>query len=168
MPNKVLVAIDGSHCAFQALDVAIREAALRSAFLEILHVVDYGFLKHHQRPTELPSIRAQHVEVSRVLLEKAAKHARDAHVEHSVQLIDEMATLGGVAARIVQYVRDTRPDLVVAGTHGRTGVARLVLGSVAEYLVHQCPVPLLVVRDDMQTATDTNPVLLRASREHWQ
>jgi nucleotide-binding universal stress UspA family protein len=51
------------------------------------------------------------------------------------------------AARgIVQMAQDDGADLVVVGSHGRAGVARLVLGSVAAKVVAQSPVPVLVVR----------------------
>ena len=54
---------------------------------------------------------------------------------------------GDPAAEIVRYARDERCDLVVVGTHGRTGIARLVLGSVAERVARQSGCPVLVVHD---------------------
>jgi nucleotide-binding universal stress UspA family protein len=54
---------------------------------------------------------------------------------------------GDPAAEIVRHARDERCDLLVVGTHGRTGVARLFLGSVAERVVRQSSCPVLVVHD---------------------
>jgi nucleotide-binding universal stress UspA family protein len=54
---------------------------------------------------------------------------------------------GDPAGQIVRHARDERCDLLVIGTHGRTGVARLVLGSVAEHVARQSPCPVLVVHD---------------------
>ncbi|WP_255371489.1 universal stress protein [Cupriavidus sp. YR651] len=154
MPRKILVAVDNSRCASRALDEAVREAALRHAHLEILHVVNYSFLKNQENPFELAAIRRQHVTEANALLQEAAGRAQAAQIEHSEQLVDNMATLGDVADRIVQYARDSRPDLVVAGTHGHTGLSRAVLGSVAEKLVRHCPAPVLVIREDMAESGD--------------
>jgi nucleotide-binding universal stress UspA family protein len=54
---------------------------------------------------------------------------------------------GDPAAEIVRHAREERCDLVVIGTHGRAGIPRLVLGSVAERVARQCPCPVLVVHD---------------------
>jgi nucleotide-binding universal stress UspA family protein len=54
---------------------------------------------------------------------------------------------GDAAAEILRHAGEERCDLVVVGTHGRTGVARLVLGSVAERVARRSPCPVLVVHD---------------------
>ena len=55
-------------------------------------------------------------------------------------------TSNAPAAAIVDYAKDKRIDLIVAGTHGRGGVARLLLGSVTERVVRTAPCPVLTVR----------------------
>ena len=54
---------------------------------------------------------------------------------------------GEPAAEIVRHAREERCDLLVLGTHGRTGMSRLVLGSVAERVARRSPCPVLVVHD---------------------
>jgi universal stress protein A len=54
---------------------------------------------------------------------------------------------GDPAAQIVRYAREEHCDLLVVGTHGRTGIRRLVLGSVAERVVRESECPVLVVHD---------------------
>lgn len=54
---------------------------------------------------------------------------------------------GDPAAEIVRHAVEERCDLVVVGTHGRVGIRRLVLGSVAEHVVRRSPCPVLVVHD---------------------
>jgi universal stress protein A len=54
---------------------------------------------------------------------------------------------GNPTTQIVRHARDERCDLVVVGTHGRTGVPRLVLGSVAERVARASPCPVLIVHD---------------------
>jgi nucleotide-binding universal stress UspA family protein len=53
---------------------------------------------------------------------------------------------GDVATEILDVVRALKPRLVVVGTHGRRGVSRVLLGSIAEKVVRTCPVPVLTVR----------------------
>ncbi len=54
--------------------------------------------------------------------------------------------IGAPAEEILRFAREDAMDLVVLGTHGRTGLKHLVLGSVAERVVRQAPCPVLVVR----------------------
>jgi nucleotide-binding universal stress UspA family protein len=65
----------------------------------------------------------------------------------SARPVRSLVLRGDPAASIVRHARDERCDLVVVGTHGRSGVARLVLGSVAERVARQSPCPVLVVHD---------------------
>lgn len=156
MARKILVAIDFSRCAQRALEEALREAEFRQATLEILHVIDYGFLKHENKPSELADVRLKHVLAASSLLAKAAARAQRARIEHSLQLIDDMATLGDVAGRVVQFAQTSGAELIVTGSHGHTGLSRALLGSVAEQLIRHCAVPVLVVREDMAQARDAS------------
>ena len=54
---------------------------------------------------------------------------------------------GRPAERINHHAQDGEHDLVVMGTHGKTGLERVMLGSVAETVVRTCPVPVLVTHD---------------------
>lgn len=54
---------------------------------------------------------------------------------------------GDPVAEILRHAREERCDLLVVGTHGRSGIARFVLGSVAERIARQAPCPVLVVHD---------------------
>ena len=55
---------------------------------------------------------------------------------------------------IAEAAVDTRADLIVMGTHGRTGLTRLVMGSVAEEVLRRAPCPVMTVRGMMNIATD--------------
>ena len=56
-------------------------------------------------------------------------------------------TMGDPAGEIVRIAADERAELIVLGTHGRTGVTRLLMGSVAEAIVRRAPCPVLVYRE---------------------
>jgi nucleotide-binding universal stress UspA family protein len=68
----------------------------------------------------------------------AAEGAEDAKVAVRVS--------PNAANAIVEYARDVHADVIVVGTHGRSGVSRLLMGSVAEHVVRSAPCPVLVVR----------------------
>lgn len=59
---------------------------------------------------------------------------------------------GDPAAEIVQLAKNEGADLIVLGTHGRTGLARMLMGSVAEQVVRRAPCPVLTVKQPRQTA----------------
>lgn len=59
---------------------------------------------------------------------------------------DSLLLFGVVAVELLAAIEKRKPDLVVMGTHGRTGMSHLLLGSVAERLVRTAPVPVLTVK----------------------
>ncbi|NDZ18444.1 hypothetical protein C7T35_07685 [Variovorax sp. WS11] len=61
-------------------------------------------------------------------------------------------TQGRIANVVVDEARSSGCDLIVMGTHGRRGFSRLALGSDADLVVRQSPVPVLLVRDDPEQA----------------
>ena len=63
-------------------------------------------------------------------------------VPMEARLVEDVATVSG----IVQTAKSEGADLIVVGSHGRTGIARLMLGSVASKVVAESPVPVLVTR----------------------
>jgi nucleotide-binding universal stress UspA family protein len=82
-----------------------------------------------------------------------AEHDRaERAVEDAVAMLHddlpvETATVEGVPkATILDYVEDERMDMVVMGTHGRTGLDHYLIGSVAEKVVRRSPVPVVTVR----------------------
>jgi nucleotide-binding universal stress UspA family protein len=78
------------------------------------------------------------------LLSKLASLAGKAGVDAEVVLLE--ASRRNCSKTIANEARHWEADLIVMGTHGRVGVARLVLGSVAEGVLHIAPVPVLLIR----------------------
>lgn len=146
MYQTILVAIDGSACADRALDEAIRLASLCEATLEIVHVVDNSYLKYDMGYGNLADLRPDLVEGGRKLLANAEARTHAGQVVCRTQLVDEILALGDIAMAIDAAAQRTHADLVVVGTHGRRGVRRLVMGSVAEGVVCRSKVPVLLVR----------------------
>lgn len=69
--------------------------------------------------------------------------------------------IGAPAEEIVRYAQDREIDLIVMGTHGRKGVAHMLLGSVAEHVVRAAPCPVLLVRQQEQAVAEQRAIPAR-------
>jgi nucleotide-binding universal stress UspA family protein len=142
--TKVLVPTDFSEPSAKA--VLYGQALARSfgASLHVLHAVEeplaqgwdaYGF------PGLLPERRETVLAEAQARLEEAVPPlARDG------QPTELVTRLGEPSREIVRFARERGIDLIVMGTHGRGGMAHLLLGSVAEKVVRTAPCPVLTVR----------------------
>jgi len=139
--RDVLVPTDGSDCATEALRVGAEVAAADGAALHLLTVVeDAGLGLDVRTDTGVASME----ENAEGVIEEAASFAADAGVEPASATVESGSAVHGVVG---SYAEDHDIDLVVVGTHGRTGLDRYLLGSVAEKLVRTSPVPVLTVRE---------------------
>jgi len=147
MYKKILVAIDDSDTSRCALDEAKHLARTHGARLCITHVADetlMGMQHHRTIPTSvnLDLARQAIVDAGRKLVEDVQQDAAGIDTE---TLVLEASTQR-VSEVIVEAARTWQADLIVVGTHGRRGVQRLILGSVAEQLVRLASVSVLLVR----------------------
>jgi nucleotide-binding universal stress UspA family protein len=145
--SKIVVAVDGSSTADLALGEAIRVAAPGATVLA-LYVVDTGtpmFDAGYYDPSQL---QKAFEESGRRALQAAAQRLAAAGVGHETRLVTEAPVPGDMGASINEAARQWGADLLVIGTHGRRGVRRLVLGSVAEAVIRQSTVPVLLVRGE--------------------
>jgi nucleotide-binding universal stress UspA family protein len=140
-PPRILVPLDGSALALEALPAASPLAETLGGeviLVQVLELTSPAYAALY--PWLEPDRGAALAEVRRALAGVAAPlRARGFHVT-------TVAEVGEAAATIAAIAREQQVDLIVMATHGRGGVARLVLGSVATGLVQQSPVPLLLVR----------------------
>ncbi|MCS7069384.1 MAG: universal stress protein [Meiothermus sp.] len=154
MYRRILLPIDGSPPSEHAAAVGLALARRLGASVVLAHVIEpqrYRELRDVQEALE----RAR--TVGRALLEQWERKASRAQVACTTQLTStEPESRPGVAEALVDVGVAHGCDLVVMGTHGRTGLPRVLLGSVAERMARLAPVPLLLVRGD-----DTKPTLFR-------
>ena len=139
-----LVAVDGSAHARRALDAVARLApqikdGVRVLLLNVAApMVYYGELP----PFDLEGVeRAQRAEQER-LLSEALAYARAGGLADIIT----QAARGEPAAEIVRVASERGADLIVMGTHGRGAVGSLLIGSVAQRVLHLAGVPVLLVR----------------------
>ena len=139
--KKLLVPVDFGESSKQALEVALDLAKQYRSELTLLHtweipVYGYGAMEFSAVDMLTP-------------IQGAAREQLDGLLaDVRKQLPDAKAVLArGVPWReILAVIEQDKPDLVVMGTHGRRGVGRAILGSVAEKIVRMSPVPVLTVR----------------------
>ena len=91
------------------------------------------------------------MEYGKNLLRDAAGAAEQAGVKCTTTLIDNIICMGDVAGQILVRINTSHADVVVVGTHGRHGLKRAFLGSVAESLARASAVPVLLVRETPRT-----------------
>ncbi|CAN7520753.1 putative universal stress protein [compost metagenome] len=146
--SKIVVAVDGSSTADLALGEAIRVAAPGGATVLALYVVDTGtpmFDAGYYDPSQL---QKAFEESGQRALQAASQRLAAAGVAHETRLVTEAPVPGDMGASINEAARQWGADLLVIGTHGRRGVRRLVLGSVAEAVMRQSTMPVLLVRGE--------------------
>lgn len=149
MYEKILVAIDGSTTSLRGLDEAIKVAKAMRSELLLVHVVNELVISAEYVPSVyyepiLVSLRDAGAKV----LEQAVAIVRRAAVPCEQKLIEMLG--GRVADEIVKQAKADSADLIVLGTHGRRGLKRLAMGSDAELVLRQSPVPVLLVRDQSE------------------
>ncbi len=148
MYKKIFVAIDDSPTSQKALQEAINLAKSSSAALCIAHAADESLLAQHGMGLgsyiDIERTKQAIQDSSNVLLDEATKLAAAAGIS-AVKLLLE-ASDKRVAELIAEGATTWGADLIVVGTHGRRGFARLLVGSVAENLTRLASCSLLMVR----------------------
>ncbi len=139
MYSRIVVPLDGSEVAAQALPAAEEMARLCGASMHLLRVVDFGRLEW----TGHQGIPATVVNEQTHAAEAYLENIRDTIAERGVVVTTEVRR-GASGQAIVDDV--TPGDLVVMTSHGRSGVARWFLGSVAENVIRHSPVPVMLIR----------------------
>jgi nucleotide-binding universal stress UspA family protein len=146
MFKHILLGTDGSAASEHAATLAVGLARTHHAKLTALYVVDpYPYLGIGEtNPMGFQAYMAaaqQHAAQAHAKVEALCKRA-EPPVELEVRLVEDVTAMRG----IVDMAQETHADLVVVGSHGRTGISRLMLGSVAAQVVAHSPVPVLVAR----------------------
>lgn len=147
MYSKVLVAIDGSPTSDAALDEAIKLAKEQGSTLRLVHVVDEGpAYLNADTPFQLDEYeRALHKAGERIL-EKALARVGAEGLQAETKLIQIVTINEHAADELVAEAQRWPANLIVIGTHGRRGLRRLLLGSVAEGVIRSANQPVLLIR----------------------
>jgi nucleotide-binding universal stress UspA family protein len=146
--SKILIAVDGSNASMHAADYGISLAEKYKAQLSIMNVLDVYTLKQTSSSVIVaPTYGLKEVvEVMRQVqkwVDKIKKKAEEKNIQSKAELLELKKS---VVATIVNYAESEKIDLIVVGTKGRSGLRKLLLGSVAEGVVTYAHCPVLVVK----------------------
>mgnify|MGYP002664188668 FL=1 len=145
MYHKILVPLDSSSAAEQALQEACRLAKWTNASVYVLHIIDVSQLNWSGLIEAGEADLTQIIEeAGQDIVAKAQAQIRKYGVEsHSRVLSSKGEKIADVLLREAQ---EAGCDLIVMGTHGFTGLMHLLMGSVAEGVVRHANIPVLLVR----------------------
>src|SRR5574337_1021991 len=139
--KKILCPVDHSECSYLALKYAISLALKDEAKLYLMHVIDtrlydteiYKFSPYKLNEIDMNKIRED-------LMKSLPEGTTD------VLEVETVVVKGVPFNEIINAAAEIGADLVVIGTHGRTGLSHVVMGSVAEKVVRKALCPVLTVR----------------------
>lgn len=131
MFETIMVPTDGSKCSLKAENIAISIAKNFKAKLVVVHVIDEKLIY----PFEVLE------EEGNTILDEAARKGKDEDVD-----VEQVLIVGSPAHDMEKIVEKTGADLVVIGTHGKTGIRKILMGSVAESTIKTVKVPVLLAK----------------------
>jgi nucleotide-binding universal stress UspA family protein len=142
--SKILVAADGSEASMDAADYAIETARKYNSELVALHVILSDVtLFGSVPPTHVNEIKH---EAQKYLDKIREKYYEDSNNNNKIQLRTELITSTSAVGGIVAFAEKENIDLIVIGTRGRSGLKKLLLGSVASGVVSYAHCAVMVVK----------------------
>ena len=147
--QHILVPTDFSEYADYALDYAIELAKTLQAHLTVLYVLHLSSLALGEAP---PAVLDDTLKAMEANAEQRTQMALARVQEAGLQ--GESAIVEGIPFQVIIETAKSRDvDLIVMGTHGRTGLTHAFMGSVAEKVVRMAPCPVLVTRGTMEVSS---------------
>jgi len=140
--SKILVPIDGSKQADDALEYALEEFV--DADITVINVIDPIEAGYTAQAT-VPGYSEEWYEQAKQGADELFEEAQEVASGYDHPL-DTATEVGRPSRTIVDYAEEHGFDHIVMGSHGRSGVSRILLGSVAENVVRRSPMPVTIVR----------------------
>lgn len=146
MYEKILVPVDGSPTSLAGLNEAIALARVMGSTIKLLHVVDeISLMTSFEAAMALPpNVFDLLKEAGQQVLSDAEARTKAAGIAVEAELFESYS--GRVSDLVLTKAKEWGAQIIVLGTHGRRGVGRVLLGSDAEQVLRQSPVPVLLVR----------------------
>lgn len=145
LPTHILVATDFSEASSTALSAAAAQAKAAGSKLTLIHVYDPTPMVP---PAAIPTPRKMEDSIAHEMAERVQSELERVRREHLSEVDDvELVALrhANAAYAICEHADNHGVELIVLGTHGRTGLSHLLIGSVAERVVRHAHVPVLTV-----------------------
>jgi len=151
MFEKILVCLDGSDLAEQIIPYAVEQALHSKAKITLLQVVPEPVVVSPNMPGSAgvpvwtpgtdETVKKEEAEAKAYLESKAGKLLREKGL-----YVDCMTMQGAAGEVIISYADSNGIDLITLATHGRSGLGRAVFGSVADYILRESGLPILVIK----------------------
>jgi nucleotide-binding universal stress UspA family protein len=166
MLSNILVAIDNSLVSQQAFDTALQLAKAIGASLTLVHVLDVIAPDAPKRPNAL--VNSYGVELD-AIVQRKYEQQWDEFVNHYDALLQQKEREAEAAGVTTTYLQPYGPpgraiceaatvcgaDLIIVGSHNRSGLQELMLGSVSNYIMHHAPCSVMVIHPN--DANDSSP-----------
>ncbi len=144
MYQRILVPIDGSATSERALDEAIKFAQQQNSRIELVHVLeDIWYFDNENYLNYAELVQVIHSSGEKILAQAQNKFLQ-AGVAVDIRLLEAQGER--IANVIIHEAKHSLANLIIIGTHGRSGFSRMLLGSVAEGVVRTAPIPVLLIR----------------------
>lgn len=140
--NRILVPVDFSDASVEAIKAAIELALELNAELQVIHICQMHASDLLEGSMgDAITIESQSVSEAKKNLDEFIKN----HVSNGISVSTSIST-GDPHNEINQAAKELNADMIVMGTHGRTGLSHLVMGSVAENVLRHATVPVMSIR----------------------
>ena len=144
MYKNVLLPVDGSEASTYAAQEGFKLASVLGSSVTLLFVVDISIITMPDAESGIANvemIRKNFMEQGKRLLASLSASGREKGVK-----VETMVAEGDVHNEIIRAAEEKKADLIIMGTHGRRGLNRLLLGSVAESVTRRAHCPVLLIR----------------------
>ncbi len=157
--NKILCPLDFSRCSRVALKNAIELAKKVKGELHLFHAILMYEDDSYKPDDRLPDNIVSYDLIEEISNQKLNTIAND-HAGDSFKLVTASSRAFSAAEEILTYAEDNQVDLIVMGTHGRTAVSHILLGSVAERVIRMAKCPVMTFRRDSKNLGDYKKILV--------
>ena len=144
MYQRILVPIDGSTISDHALDEAIKFAQQQNAQIKLVYVLEDIWYLDNENYLSYAELTESIRRSGEKILMQAQNKLQQAGITVDTKLLEARGER--VANVIVAEAKKNLADLIIIGTHGRSGFSRMFLGSVAEGVVRTAHIPVLLIR----------------------
>ncbi|VVC76047.1 TRAP-T-associated universal stress protein TeaD [Aquicella siphonis] len=154
MFKRIMVAVDTSKSANSALAKAIKLAKEQKAKLCIIHVIDYSPLMMGGEGINIEALQKSTKDLGQIILNRAVARAKRKGMKAETRLIDKSGeSMSHIAAMIIKTAKKWRASLLVVSSHAYKGVSRIMLGSVAEEIIRNTNIPVLLIQPGKSAPT---------------
>jgi len=147
MIKKIMIATDGSDTSKKAAMIGIDIAHRANGSITAVYVMETSRLAHLPGYSTIPGLQEKVIELMQDEGQQATQFVEDQAQMMGVSF-HKIVARGSPSEELLKISQEQRMDLLIMGSLGRTGMEKILLGSVAGKVVLQSPIPVLLVKDD--------------------